>query len=231
MSPFKNGTVEIHRGIYKASEHSFQPAMNVMQNAVLANGTLITVGGKDGIALVHDPTKTGFYQKKFYDESRIDFSINKSDQPWPIFRLAEMYLNKAEAEMELGNKQASAIALNRVRQRAGVRLLAENEITLDRIRNERRVELAFEGHRFWDLRRWRIAARGDLPGSGVLEPLTPTALYPWIVYENGQYIFTKVSGYVNVQKPNKVFFQRHYYLKFRPEEMDSNRKLVQNPGY
>jgi hypothetical protein len=230
MSKFKNGTVEIRRGIYTATTGNFNPATNLTAKSVLADGKEITVGGKDGIILVQDPTKTGFYQKKFYDESREDFSDGKSDQTFPIFRLAEMYLNLAEAEMELGNKKKALVALNKVRERAGIKLLSENEITLDRIRNERRIELVFEGHRFWDLRRWRIATQ-SYAGGGVLDPLIPTALWAWIVHENGKYIFTRISGSSNVQKPDKIFLQRHYYLKFKPKEMNSNRKLIQNPGY
>jgi hypothetical protein len=231
MSSFKDGIVEIRRGVYRETANTFQSASNLEQKTTLADGNQITIGGKDGIILSKDPTKTGFYQKKFYDESRLDFSENKSDQSWPVFRLAEMYLNKAEAEMELGHRDQAAEALNKVRERAGIQLLPANEITLQRIRNERRIELVFENHRFWDLRRWRIAAQSDASGSGVLAPLIPTALFPWIVQEDGSYIFTKVSGSLNLQKPDKMFLPRHYYLKFRPEEINSNRKIIQNPGY
>ena len=75
----------------------------------------------------------------------------------PVFRLAEMYLNKAEAAMELGKTGDAATALNMVRERAGIRTLSAGEVSLDRIRNERRVELAYENHRHWDLKRWHIA--------------------------------------------------------------------------
>ena len=226
MSNFKNGIIEIRRGIYFQHGNSFQEASNLTNKITAEDGSQVTISGKDGIILREDATKTGFYQKKFYDESRIDFSEGRSDQPWPVFRLAEMYLNKAEAEMELGHAAKAVETLNPIRQRAGIKILSESEITLDRIRNERRIELAFEGHRFWDLRRWRIAADG-----GVLNPLRATALWPFAVYENGRYIFKAVSGYRNVQKPDKVFAPRHYYLKFKPEEMNSNRKIIQNPGY
>jgi hypothetical protein len=232
MSKFKDGIVEIRRGMYTETARTWKAASNLMDKTALqGKKDSITLSGKDGIILILDPSNTGFYQKKFYAESRRDFSENKSDQTWPLFRLAEMYLNQAEAEMELGNKRKAAEALNQVRERAGIRLLTADEITLERIRNERRIELAFEGHRFWDLRRWRIAAPGNDFHSGVLSPLHPTALFPWIVYENGKYVFTKASGALEVQKPAKIFLQRHYYLKFKPEEINSNKKLIQNPGY
>ncbi|MDR1682069.1 MAG: RagB/SusD family nutrient uptake outer membrane protein, partial [Candidatus Symbiothrix sp.] len=193
MSKFKDGIVEIRRGIYYKSNDSFRLAPHLEYKALLADGSLIYLAGKDGIIPLQDPSKTGFYQKKFYDERRSDFSEGKSDQTWPVFRLAEMYLNKAEAEMELGHTVNAVDALNRIRERAGIKQLSQNEITLNRIRNERRIELAFENHRFWDLRRWRIAT-SDESGKGVLNPLKPTALWPCIVYENGAYIFMTVSG-------------------------------------
>jgi hypothetical protein len=227
---FKGGQIEIRRGVYRKETRTFTKAANLTNITFLADGTRITVGGKDGIMPYQDPTKTGFYQRKFYDEQRADYSENKSDQSWPVFRLAEMYLNKAEAEMELGHRATATEALNRIRERAGIKRLPEHETTLDRIRHERRIELAFENHRFWDLRRWRTAT-GNLPDTGVLNPLKPTALWPWMVYENGNYVFTTVEGSALIPKPEKRFAQRHYYLKFRPEEMNSNRKLIQNPGY
>lgn len=228
-SKFKDGQIEIRRGTYKKQDGSFRKASYLDEKGFLADGSSITVCGKSGIISYQNPTKTGFYQRKFYEERRLDFSENKSDQTWPVFRLAEMYLNKAEAEMELGHTTEALNALNRIRERAGIETLPESGITLERIRHERRIELAFEGHRFWDLRRWRIAV--DESGTGVLAPLKATALWPWIVYENGTCVFTKVSGSLNVQKPDKVFLPRHYYLKFKPEEINSNRKLIQNPGY
>ena len=113
--------------------------------------------GKDGVWDTGDVGKTGFYTKKFSDEGVTDISGNKSDAPWPVFRLAEMYLNKAEAAMELGKTGDAATALNMVRERAGIRTLSAGEVSLDRIRNERRVELAYENHRHWDLKRWHIS--------------------------------------------------------------------------
>ena len=95
--------------------------------------------GKDGVWDTGDVGKTGFYTKKFSDEGVMDISGNKSDAPWPVFRLAEMYLNKAEAAMELGKTGDAATALNMVRERAGIRTLSAGEVSLDRIRNERRV--------------------------------------------------------------------------------------------
>jgi len=211
----------------------------------LAFGPSIRIIGRDGIIDKGDPTNTGFYQKKFYNEQTKDLSEagTMSDQSWPVFRLAEMYLNKAEAAMEMGKVSVAVEAINPIRRRAGIKELTMDDISLDRIRNERRIELAFENHRFWDLRRWRIAAtpRADNGGQGVLDNLSPTALYPWAVFEKGtstdingnlvanSYIFSKESE--EIKKPNKVFLSRNYYVKFQSEDLNSNPNLVQNPGY
>lgn len=100
-------------------------------------------------------TKTGYYMKKFLNP---DYDNEQEDvvdtTPWVFFRLAEIYLNYAECQMELGNKDEALKYINLVRQRVhlpaatGADLRSEYEY-------ERRVELMFEGQRFFDLRRWK----------------------------------------------------------------------------
>ena len=250
MGKFKESMVEIRCGVAKNLQKPDRSTWGItyadMQKTEnLAFGPIIRKIGKDGIIDKGDPTNTGFYQKKFYNEQTKDLSEagTMSDQSWPVFRLAEMYLNKAEAAMEMGNVPVALEAIYPVRKRAGVVEMTMFNISLDRIRNERRIELVFENHRFWDLRRWRIAAtpRADTGGQGVLDNLAPTALYPWAVYEKGtstdihgnvvanSYIFSKESE--EIKKPDKVFLSRNYYLKFQSEDLNSNPNLVQNPGY
>ena len=84
------------------------------------------------------------------------------DIPWPFFRLAEIYLNYAEAKFELGDEAAARQYLNKVRARQSVNMppipaTVTGEALRQRIYNERRIELAFEAHRFFDIRRWKIA--------------------------------------------------------------------------
>ena len=176
--------------------------------------------GKDGVWDTGDVGKTGFYTKKFSDESITNIVGNYSEAPWPIFRLAEMYLNKAEAAMELGKSGEAEAALNEVRRRADIRELS-GEVTLERIRNERRVELAYENHRHWDLKRWRTAHI-------VLADFPTNALYPWFVWGENKYIFTTGKA----PKPNKVFQTRNYYVKIKDDDMSSNPMLgPNNPGF
>ena len=125
-------------------------------------------GGRDGAGITH-ATRTGYYLKKYVDPS-VDLVQNRgTNHSWIIFRFAEMFLNYAEAMNEAhgpndaGENGMTAIeAINRVRQRVGVAMPAvPTSVTQDefrdKVRNERRVELCFEGHRMFDVRRWMIA--------------------------------------------------------------------------
>lgn len=128
-------------------------------------------GGKDG---KHQPnaTKTGYYLKKFANsEVNILTGGGAVGHTWPIFRLAEIYLNYAEALNESEPGHADILSyLNAVRKRAGQPDIApgfSQERMREYIRRERRVELAFEEHRAWDVRRWKIASAtlgADLKG-------------------------------------------------------------------
>lgn len=122
------------------------------------------VGGKDGILSTNNATKTGFYLAKFLNSS-IDLDQGTTDYKfWIHFRLGEFYLNYAEALNEYLDAPNSDVhdAMYNIRKRNFLLpFLARLPASLDkdgmreRIRNERQVELAFEGHRFWDLRRWK----------------------------------------------------------------------------
>lgn len=243
---FQNSFVEVRRGIAKNLQipDLSEWVNDKSKKGQMGDGQEITYIGKDGPTQAEDPTKTGFYARKFVDEDVADYE--RCTNPWPVFRVAEMYLNVAEAEFELNHLTEATTALNMVRHRAGIKELSEGEVTLDRIRNERRVELAYESHRYWDLRRWRIAAtpRADGKGTGVLDNLPVTALFPWAVYEDGtktseidgrivpvSYIFSKEEDPSRVNRPRKQFLERHYYLKFKDEELKTNPKLVQNPYF
>ena len=85
-----------------------------------------------------------------------------SEQPWIYMRLSEFYLTYAEAQYHLGNEQLANEYVNKIRQREGVNMpsiAASGVELLNKIKHERRVELAFEGNRFYDARRWRDAEK------------------------------------------------------------------------
>ncbi len=136
-------------------------------NAAFKNRTVEAwTGGRDGKG-VTQATKTGYYLRKYVDEN-INLTLGQSSiHTWIIIRYAEILLNYAEAMNEAygpdnahGYGMTAVQAVNEIRRRAGMPNLPSS-LTKDglreRIRNERRVELAFEGHRFWDVRRWMIA--------------------------------------------------------------------------
>ena len=127
-------------------------------------------GGKNGEPTV-GATPTGYYLKKYLDGSINISSVNSTNSPhaWIMFRLGEFYLDYAEAAFKyLGSADAVSVdlpmsardAVNVIRNREDVKMpaLAEglsNDEFWKKYENERMVELAFEGHRFYDVRRWK----------------------------------------------------------------------------
>lgn len=118
-----------------------------------------------GDGKVHNPSNacpTGYGLKKFLEPANVPYGYTiLSDQNTVVFRLAEVLLMYAEAQNELSGPDASVHkAVNDVRGRVGMPPLPEGlskAAMRERIRKERRVELAFEGTRYYDLKRWRIA--------------------------------------------------------------------------
>jgi starch-binding outer membrane protein, SusD/RagB family len=103
--------------------------------------------------------QTGFYVRKYMDPAAGSGQIGTQSEVWFMrYRYAEVLLNAAEAAFELGQPGVAAGYLNQVRTRAGMtKALEAADITFDRIVHERKVELAFEGHQLFDMKRWRLA--------------------------------------------------------------------------
>lgn len=118
--------------------------------------------GFDSYKNTGDNPRTNYVIKKFMpEEGIINWQTNCTVQ-WVHFRLAEIYLNYAEAKFELGDEATAREYVNKVRSRQSVNLpdipaTVTGEDLRRRIYNERRIELAFENHRFFDVRRWKIA--------------------------------------------------------------------------
>jgi len=118
-------------------------------------------GGKDNVPTNVNSTKTGYYMRKFMIESAfwgVGAAINVR-RPWVVFRYAEVLLNNAESINEAQGPVAEAYAsINQIRARVGMPALPTG-LTKDqmreRIQRERQVELCFEDHRFYDVRRWK----------------------------------------------------------------------------
>jgi hypothetical protein len=107
-----------------------------------------------------DNPRGGYIIKKFMpDDGPLNWQTTYTI-PWPHFRLAEIYLNYAEAKFELGDEATCRDYISKVRARVGMPAIPASvtgEALRQRLYNERRIELAFESHRFFDIRRWKIA--------------------------------------------------------------------------
>lgn len=116
--------------------------------------------GYDSWKQSSDNPRSSYWLRKFMPESQAISFAERYTIPWPHFRLAEMYLNYAEAKFELGDEATCREYINKVRARVGLPGIPNSvtgEALRQRLYNERRIELAFEGHRFFDIRRWKIA--------------------------------------------------------------------------
>lgn len=214
FAPWQGGVVEIRRGIIDGNKRI--TSANLTDTYGEGNAK-IAITGKDGPLTIQDPTKTGFYIQKYMNpKERVP--QGRSDQSWIIFRFGEVLLNYAEAAFELNKKEEALEAINKIRERAGIKQL--DAITLDKLRHERFVELAFENHRWWDLKRWRIADK-------VLNNYQAKALYPWLMWDDKTYIFEKVDA----PKFTRTFLPKYYYEIIPAGEITKNPNLIQNPLY
>ncbi len=104
-------------------------------------------------------TVTGYYMRKFRQESNTNLTSTASTTAWVELRLAEVLLNLAEAEMRLGNDGAAMNYIAQVRNRVGLptNMSLSGEECFAALRHERKIELAYEGHLWWDMRRWGLA--------------------------------------------------------------------------
>ncbi|MDN5212746.1 RagB/SusD family nutrient uptake outer membrane protein [Fulvivirgaceae bacterium BMA12] len=145
-----------------------------------------------------------------------------SSTDYIIFRLGEIYLNYVEAAFYLTDPNGDMLArMNALRDRAGMPSLAVAEITEDKIRQERRVELAFESQVFWDLRRWRIAVEE-------LDLVMRHRMRFDYDFDAGQYTIQIADGDKGRVRSHP---ERNYYYALGLERIADNPNLVENPGY
>ena len=168
-----------------------------------------TIFGKDGGTYTGDASKTGFNIRKFVNENlktEAQWDFGKTETSFPIFRLAEVYLNLAEAAVEMGKYQTEAFeAIKKIRDRAGV-VTPFAVVDVEKVRHERQVELAFEGHRFWDMKRWRIA---HLPvEQGGLNGFRGAGLHPFFDLRIRKYVFEVAN---DLPKRQRVFTEKLLY--------------------
>lgn len=188
-------------------------------------------------------TQTGFYIRKYLDPTPGAGEQGTQSAVWWIrYRYAEVLLNAAEASFQLDKKTLAAEYINKVRKRAGFKTdLKPSQITFKRIVHERLTELAFEGHRLWDMKRWRLADKIwnggqtdlDHPASPWAASTRPWGLWPYKIYDpgqpdNGKWIYKRVLP--SQATGSDKFRLGNYYSQIPQNVLDSNPKLNQNPN-
>ena len=163
--------------------------------------------------------------------------------PWTFIRLAEMYLIAAEACVELGDLEGAASYLDAIRGRIDLKPTKEaltvqgkqfNQADMrEFVRHERRVEFAYEGFRYFDVRRWMIAPQTnnkELTGMLVYARLKPgkTANKPYIHNEEtwDYYYWVQSLSF----RENRKWDNKMYFAPISRDERNRNPQLEQNPG-
>ena len=182
-------------------------------------------GGINGEPLT-GATPTGYYLKKLCNGAislASNSKLKESRHTWLTFRMGEAYLNYAEAVFKyLGSADATSVefplsareAANKTRARAGMPDLATTGDFWTRLCNERFVELAFEGHRFWDVRRWKEADK-------YFKTITEMKLTK---NDDGSITYTR-------QNVSRQWSEKMYLFPIPQTERMKNPNLTQNPGW
>src|SRR5690606_19234019 len=203
-------------------ESPWQGSRALFHSGTLRDGKLLTSGtAEDGWpykANNRNTVRTGLMVRKRANENLKTQPVINDDTDYIIFRLGEMYLNLAEAAVYLNKPDEALTALNRLRERAD--MPPKTMITEDIIQNERLVELTWENHSYWDLRRWRIAEE-------VLDGVRLKGLKYIYNYDTKKYQITLI----NSEGVARTFQKRNYYLPLGVGRVAENPKFVPNPGY
>jgi hypothetical protein len=178
--------------------------------------------------------KTGYYLRKWVDPT-LDPQYVKQDVPFKHLRYGEVLLNYAEACIELGQDAEARTYINMIRKRAGQPDLP-GSLTGDALRqayrHERRIELAFEDHRFWDVRRWIIGEAAYHQTAAVdVRYNTTEATVPAYRKADGSTYGAPVFSKKDTPGDARAWNKKCYFFPILRDEMNKNTLLVQNPGY
>ena len=186
-------------------------------------------GGRDRPGGSAVQTRTGYYLRKFMGDFTAATTYSNTSHNFPIFRYAETLLNAAEALNELGRTEEAVARVVAIRTRSGLTAGTNNRYGIpvgisqgaarDLIRNERRIELGFEEHRFYDVRRWKIA---ETALSGPLYGIRIT---------KGGTVAAPTYTFARQQVSTLNFQPRLYYLPLPYDETTKNLNLAQNAGW
>lgn len=200
-------------------------------------GIINGVDTRESVVENWNGSRTSYYVRKFIDPNPAlpDNQSNTQVIPWPFIRTTEVVLNYVEACIELGEEGEARNWLNKIRFRAGMPAVNDaGEALKQRYRNERRIELAYEEHRYHDTRRWLIAPTTVGRGIKVMNVraklkagATPQRPYRYDknVYD---YTYTPVD---NTEVERRRWVDKMYFRPLSRDEINRNSSLEQNPGY
>ncbi len=219
--PYIGRPVQIYRGIYDTDGTLYES-----QGSPFPPDPSRGQVGRDGPHTLGDVGKTGLYNKKYLNMTTI-VAENTSDQNYIDIRYAEILLNYAEAAFESNNDLPGALnAINQIRDRAGIKLLDAGDLTREKIRHERKIELAFEDKRFWDIRRWRI-------GTDLFRSTYVHGLWPYMKYYGGgiyKWIYVKKEGAPIDNGLARTWEEKDYYSNLSGY-ISTNKNIINNPGW
>lgn len=182
-------------------------------------------------------SRTHYYTRKFIDPNPAlpDNQSNAQVIPFPFIRTTEMVLNYVEACIELGEEAEARTWLSKIRYRVGMPAVTDSGNALKaRYRNERRIELSYEEHRYYDARRWMIARTTLGRGVQTIDiratlKAGKTALTPYR-YDPTTYNYS-YSVVENTENETRKWEDKLYFRPLDRNEIFRNTNLVQNPGY
>lgn len=245
---FKGRPVDIWAGYLLEDGSIVSGSERGQQKTLPGTTTPRQVVGFDGPIDGYEFTaQTGFYLRKYLDPAAGSGQRGTQSEVWFIrYRYAEVLLNAAEAAFELNDPGKAAGYLNQVRERAGLTTgLTAGQVNFDRIVHERKVELAFEGLYFFDMKRWRLAhiiwdgnamSVADLTsniGEADKHQTQPYGLWPYKVFDPGDVNDGKWK--YRIVLPNRVtgadrFQLGNYYSEINNEIRSNNPLIVKNPN-
>lgn len=217
------------------ADHKAQPYVNreprfyasILYNGASWKGRTVEtfVGAKDGF-VAYDANAdipgniTGYYMRKFLKEDIVDVDLG-SDNHGVLFRLGEVYLNMAEAYGQKSDFNSAYAYLNKIRNRAGVDprpVSATPAILMNLLVKERMLELAFEGFRYWDLRRLKLA-------ESLINGKRATGVR---ILKNGSDLSYER---LPIEGSDRIFQERYYYIPIPQSEIMNNPLATQNIGW
>ncbi len=166
-------------------------------------------------------TTTGYYLRKLVDEGHSFKTTQVSTQPWTVIRYAEVLLNYAEACYHLSDATNANAAIKQIRSRVGLPYKDKDGTDLwAAIKQERKVELAYEGQWYWDLRRWKLSAKTYANGG-----LNNYRVHGLKIEKSGNnFVYT----YVECDTQNRNFPEKMYIFPIPQSELSNNALVDQN---